>query len=995
MQFAGSRFYRLIALPAALALTLGLAVAASAEVFEDKFPGTKLNEAWLATTPVGTTIAVDNALKITVPVGTFDYWSTVGNAPRITLPAPAGDFTVSAKINSINDPTDAPLEGLNYHAVLVVNFGGTDDFMWGAYRGNTHLVLERSGTNSIAAADVTAAPFWVQIKKVGTTYHFLYREGDTGAYTEVVDTNGNPVTQTVATSPMSVGLMHKTWGDAASTATFGDFTLEASKIAFPGTLSGTVTTDGPSAAKLALRAVNELDGTTILGAIGADGKYSLSLNPATYTVSVVGTDLVNAGAATTTKSGVVIKPNGTVTANFTTQVLPDMDASTDEVFTDDFAGTTLKPQWVPTTSKAGATISVNNGLNFTVTDTTFDYWAGVSDAPRINMPAPKGDFTISAQVKGVLDGPGGAEVADQNFHTTLTVNFGGYDTLMWGLYRSNTHVAIERAGVGQYASANLASVPSWIQIKKVGDVYHFLYKQNEADAWTEVAGADGKPVTLQVLAMPQLVGLQHKTWAAVPSVATFGKFIAEARKLRNFGTLAGKVTTNGPSPATSGISSSDTSGSFGATYVAPIAADGTYSTLLGDGTYTVSVTGASVITPQPDATKTGVVVAAAKTTTQDFNVNLLAGLDPSKDEIFTDDFAGTTLKPEWLVSIPVAGPIIAANNGLKFTMPGNATFDAWAGVANAPGVRLPAPQGDFIETAKLGAATDPDGAPLSGQNYHSAITVNFGGADNIWWGAYRDNTVLQLERSGTGGIGTVSITALPVWVRMTRTVSGGGSIYSFAYRESDTGAWTDLVNTDGNKITISVVTPPVYVGVMQKTWANVGMIATWNHYELEASKLRYYGSITGAVSIATAVAPLTVQALDTSGAIVAKTAVDAAGTYGLRLVPGTYTVRVVDSSPGVAASKTGVVLDSKAAVTVDFGGTTPPPATNYGDLNGDGKVSITDVVTALRGVAGLVTLTDAQKLAADVNGDGKFNISDVVMMLRFVAGLITKFPVQG
>ncbi|HEY3284688.1 MAG TPA: dockerin type I repeat-containing protein, partial [Armatimonadota bacterium] len=78
----------------------------------------------------------------------------------------------------------------------------------------------------------------------------------------------------------------------------------------------------------------------------------------------------------------------------------------------------------------------------------------------------------------------------------------------------------------------------------------------------------------------------------------------------------------------------------------------------------------------------------------------------------------------------------------------------------------------------------------------------------------------------------------------------------------------------------------------------------------------------------------------------------------------------------------------------EAGGTTPPPV-NFGDLNGDGKVSITDVVTALRGVAGLVTLTDAQKLAADVNGDGKFNISDVVMMLRFVAGLITKFPAAG
>jgi hypothetical protein len=82
--------------------------------------------------------------------------------------------------------------------------------------------------------------------------------------------------------------------------------------------------------------------------------------------------------------------------------------------------------------------------------------------------------------------------------------------------------------------------------------------------------------------------------------------------------------------------------------------------------------------------------------------------------------------------------------------------------------------------------------------------------------------------------------------------------------------------------------------------------------------------------------------------------------------------------------------------TISVGGTTPPPVTViYGDLNGDKKTNITDVVTALRGVAGLVTLTADQQTSGDVNGDKKFNITDVVLMLRYVAGLITKFPVEG
>ncbi|HEY3283725.1 MAG TPA: dockerin type I repeat-containing protein, partial [Armatimonadota bacterium] len=77
-----------------------------------------------------------------------------------------------------------------------------------------------------------------------------------------------------------------------------------------------------------------------------------------------------------------------------------------------------------------------------------------------------------------------------------------------------------------------------------------------------------------------------------------------------------------------------------------------------------------------------------------------------------------------------------------------------------------------------------------------------------------------------------------------------------------------------------------------------------------------------------------------------------------------------------------------------FGAEATAPPIIFGDLNGDGKFNITDVVTALRGVAGLVTLTPDQQKAADVTGDGKFNITDVVAMLRKLAGIITKFPVE-
>ncbi|HEY3285308.1 MAG TPA: dockerin type I repeat-containing protein, partial [Armatimonadota bacterium] len=75
--------------------------------------------------------------------------------------------------------------------------------------------------------------------------------------------------------------------------------------------------------------------------------------------------------------------------------------------------------------------------------------------------------------------------------------------------------------------------------------------------------------------------------------------------------------------------------------------------------------------------------------------------------------------------------------------------------------------------------------------------------------------------------------------------------------------------------------------------------------------------------------------------------------------------------------------------------TPPPPTVNLGDVTGDGKFNISDVVMALRGVAGLVNLTADQQKAADVNADKKFNITDVVLMLRKLAGLIDKFPGQA
>lgn len=57
-----------------------------------------------------------------------------------------------------------------------------------------------------------------------------------------------------------------------------------------------------------------------------------------------------------------------------------------------------------------------------------------------------------------------------------------------------------------------------------------------------------------------------------------------------------------------------------------------------------------------------------------------------------------------------------------------------------------------------------------------------------------------------------------------------------------------------------------------------------------------------------------------------------------------------------------------------------------GDINGDGIVTITDVVAIQSHVVGKKTLEDVYELAADINQDGKVSITDVVKAARVVVG---------
>ncbi|MDE6004652.1 MAG: endo-1,4-beta-xylanase [Oscillospiraceae bacterium] len=66
----------------------------------------------------------------------------------------------------------------------------------------------------------------------------------------------------------------------------------------------------------------------------------------------------------------------------------------------------------------------------------------------------------------------------------------------------------------------------------------------------------------------------------------------------------------------------------------------------------------------------------------------------------------------------------------------------------------------------------------------------------------------------------------------------------------------------------------------------------------------------------------------------------------------------------------------------------------YGDVTGDGVVSIGDVVMITRAVLGKESLSDDEYERADVDGNEKVEPADSLNVMKYVVNLINKFPIQ-
>jgi hypothetical protein len=100
-----------------------------------------------------------------------------------------------------------------------------------------------------------------------------------------------------------------------------------------------------------------------------------------------------------------------------------------------------------------------------------------------------------------------------------------------------------------------------------------------------------------------------------------------------------------------------------------------------------------------------------------------------------------------------------------------------------------------------------------------------------------------------------------------------------------------------------------------------------------------------------------------------------------------------DLAGNVEAPKTA----AEATTTVSAApGPSPPPSPGAlkGDIDGDGKVDLSDIILIADFLTGKQALTPAQQAAADVDGDGKIDIFDIIEIARYLAGLVTQLGVE-
>lgn len=113
--------------------------------------------------------------------------------------------------------------------------------------------------------------------------------------------------------------------------------------------------------------------------------------------------------------------------------------------------------------------------------------------------------------------------------------------------------------------------------------------------------------------------------------------------------------------------------------------------------------------------------------------------------------------------------------------------------------------------------------------------------------------------------------------------------------------------------------------------------------------------------------------------------VSGAGTYSLSKGDNKVTITVTAQNGSTRKYVITIVRGSSQG----GGESSEPSETKKGDVNGDGKISVLDIVKIQRVLVGLDTPDDETKKACDINGDGKISVIDIVKLQRHIVGIET------
>lgn len=110
------------------------------------------------------------------------------------------------------------------------------------------------------------------------------------------------------------------------------------------------------------------------------------------------------------------------------------------------------------------------------------------------------------------------------------------------------------------------------------------------------------------------------------------------------------------------------------------------------------------------------------------------------------------------------------------------------------------------------------------------------------------------------------------------------------------------------------------------------------------------------------------------------------GDYLTGISPNTSVSTLTDAGYTVYSGSTAVTSGLVGTGMVATNGSASVTIVVTGDVSGDGKITITDVVKLQSDVAGASSLSGAYAQAGDINGDGKVTITDVVQAAQITVG---------